>query len=383
QTRFKQSGLVEDLHVAIMHHRAALDLRPSGNPDRASSLNNLATALQTRFDKLADQENLDEAFILFECAATDPFASSMTRFRAAQEWAYAAKSHCPSSTIRAYREALTLLHRCLVATPTANLQHQLLASRTTSLASDAAFCAIEAGQLQTAVEVLNHGRAILWSRMRGYRFPLEILRRTNAELAERFQSLSTQLENLAISSAFESTGSDPTGPQPSVSFDAKITLLHTIAPKFDEVVDEIRREPGFKDFLQAVSFTTLRTAAAEGPVIIVNISDYGSHAIILYDDVPVLVPLSEATPEALRKLASDLSAALACSNIHRSKIIPVLQDLWRRVVHPVTDQLQELGVAEKARIWWCPTSILCTLPIHAAGSYLPGEKNLPDMYISS
>ncbi|KAF8573965.1 hypothetical protein K439DRAFT_1665620 [Ramaria rubella] len=338
-----------------MHHRAALDLHPSGHPDRASSLYNLAIALQIRFDKFSDRDNLDESFVLFEHAAIDSFSSSMTRFKAAQGWAYATKSHQHSSTILAYREALNLLHRCLIATPTADLQHRLLASHTLSLPLDAAFCAIEAGQLQTAVELLDHGRAILC----------------------------TQLENLATFSAFESTAFDPTGPQSCGSFDAKITLLHTIAPKFDQVVDEIRCEPAFKDFLQAVPFTTLRTAATEGPVIIVNISYYGSHAIILYHDVPVLVPLSEATPDTLHKLASDLYAALACSNIHRSNIILVLQDLWRCVVHPVTDQLQELGVAEKARIWWCPMSILCTLPIHAAGSYLPGEKNLPDMYISS
>ncbi|KAF8580065.1 hypothetical protein K439DRAFT_1637302 [Ramaria rubella] len=244
-TRLRQSG-----HITVrLHNRAALDLRPSGHPNRASSLFNLAIALQTRFDKFSDRDNLDESFVLFEHAAMDSFSSSMTRFKAAQKWAYAMKSHQHSSTILAYREALNLLHRCLIATPTADLQHRLLARHTSSLPSDAAFCAIEAGQLQTAVELLDHRRAILWSRMRGYRFPLKVIRRTNAELAERFQSLSTQLEHLATSSDFEWMGSDSLGPQSSVSFDAKITLLHTVAPKFDQVVDEIRREPGFKDFL--------------------------------------------------------------------------------------------------------------------------------------
>jgi CHAT domain-containing protein len=37
----------------------------------------------------------------------------------------------------------------------------------------------------------------------------------------------------------------------------------------------------------------------------------------------------------------------------------------------------------KSRIWWCPTSQLCALPIHAAGPYAAGKKNLPDLYVSS
>jgi CHAT domain-containing protein len=57
--------------------------------------------------------------------------------------------------------------------------------------------------------------------------------------------------------------------------------------------------------------------------------------------------------------------------------------LWKIVVSPVVDQLAILGVAKMSRIWWCPTAQLCALPLHAAGPYNPGQKNLPDLYISS
>jgi CHAT domain-containing protein len=52
----------------------------------------------------------------------------------------------------------------------------------------------------------------------------------------------------------------------------------------------------------------------------------------------------------------------------------------------VRTQLVALGVPDKSRIWWCPTSTLCNLPLHAAGIYsskVPKPNSIPDCYISS
>ena len=45
--------------------------------------------------------------------------------------------------------------------------------------------------------------------------------------------------------------------------------------------------------------------------------------------------------------------------------------------------LQKLSIQPDSRIWWCPTSFACILPLHAAGPYKDGQDNLPDLYISS
>jgi hypothetical protein len=42
QTRFEQLGRMDDLEDAITSYRKALTLRPPGHPARSSSLNNLA-----------------------------------------------------------------------------------------------------------------------------------------------------------------------------------------------------------------------------------------------------------------------------------------------------------------------------------------------------
>jgi hypothetical protein len=73
-----------------------------------------------------------------------------------------------------------------------------------SLACDAASSAIEFGQLEAAVELLEKGRATLWSQLRGYRHPLEELRDIDEELADRFEFVSGELERLVMSSDTES-----------------------------------------------------------------------------------------------------------------------------------------------------------------------------------
>ena len=59
------------------------------------------------------------------------------------------------------------------------------------------------------------------------------------------------------------------------------------------------------------------------------------------------------------------------------------------IAFPVRTQLVTLGVPDKSRrlgIWWCPTSKLCGLPLHAAGMYSRQRvkpNNIPDCYVSS
>ncbi|KDR71376.1 hypothetical protein GALMADRAFT_144057, partial [Galerina marginata CBS 339.88] len=64
QTRFEQRGASNDLDEAILLHREALFLRPAPHPDRSSSLNNLANALQTHFQQRGASNDLDEAISL-------------------------------------------------------------------------------------------------------------------------------------------------------------------------------------------------------------------------------------------------------------------------------------------------------------------------------
>ena len=58
------AGDRSDLDEAIVLHREALNLRPAPNPDRSSSLNSLAVAIQMRSEQAGDHSDLDEAIVL-------------------------------------------------------------------------------------------------------------------------------------------------------------------------------------------------------------------------------------------------------------------------------------------------------------------------------
>src|SRR6202034_1145847 len=172
------------------------------------------------------------------------------------------------------------------------------------------------------------------------------------------------------------------------SFEAKMQQHRILSEKWDDVVEKIRQVDGFTDFLRAVPFATLQTAAAEGPIIIINISRYRSDAIILQDvGDPVIVPLPKSLPENLVELSSQFATACALQGKDSARLIlPILRSLWDHIAFPVRTQLVALGVPDKSRIWWCPTSVLCGLPLHAAGIYsskVPKPNSIPDCYISS
>jgi hypothetical protein len=59
-TCFGQRGNDEDLDEATILYRTALDLRPIGYPDWLRSLNNLATALFERFKHQGDEKDLED-----------------------------------------------------------------------------------------------------------------------------------------------------------------------------------------------------------------------------------------------------------------------------------------------------------------------------------
>ena len=158
-----------------------------------------------------------------------------------------------------------------------------------------------------------------------------------------------------------------------------------LSEDWERVVERVRTIEGFSNFLQAVPFATLQVAAAEGPVILINISNYRSDAIILHiNSPPLLVPLPDVQPDHLIHLTEQLALARGTGvRADRSKDIPpILRVLWKDIVSPILDRLAAMGVPEKSRVW-CPTSRSCGLPIHAAGPYRPAQRNLPDIYTSS
>ena len=151
--------------------------------------------------------------------------------------------------------------------------------------------------------------------------------------------------------------------------------------------------PGLEDFLKPLSFDVLNSAAACGPVIIVNLASpkFPSSIILLLKGSP---PSIISTPSDFQDRADKLESKLLRvrkekgldSNDYDLTLASVLSDLYELVGKPVIERLRELKVPKKSRVWWCPTGAFCSLPLHAMGP-IPSDdgKNLyfSDLYIPS
>jgi len=146
-------------------------------------------------------------------------------------------------------------------------------------------------------------------------------------------------------------------------------------------------------FLKPPSFDALNSATVHGPIIIINQSEWRSDIIILYKN---LLPSVISTPSNFYDRANRLKDELLHirkerglgSEDYNLALASVLADLYELVGQSVIERLHQLEVPEKSRVWWCPTSALCSLPLHAMGPIPSNDDDsdkvyFMDLYISS
>ncbi|KAH0827064.1 hypothetical protein J3R83DRAFT_4748, partial [Lanmaoa asiatica] len=369
-TRYDQLAEMEDLNEAIALIQDALALESQGHPHRSRSLQNLTHYLRTRFAQSSQLSDMEELFSLY---ATLAHASPMVSFAdvsAARAWIHAAEDFHHPTTPLAYDTYLRLLVHHLASLPSLPQHLTVLKDFTSSLAVDAFSACLRHYSPINAVELLEQGRGVFWSQLARLYSPLDDVIASGPggkKLADDFMQLA-----LLIRNALDLPGPDQHD---------RVCRLNV---QLQEVVTSIRGLPGLSRFLLPSLFSDLQQAAHEGPVIIVNASEYGCDAlVVLVDQNPVHIPLS-ITKRDVRQLSSRLSTLTARAklmNVTRDLGI-LLRDIWDQVVSPIVDFLQTIHPSQ-SRIWWCPTAEFSLLPLHAAGPYRKDQRNLPDLYISS
>jgi hypothetical protein len=135
--------------------------------------------------------------------------------------------------------------------------------------------------------------------------------------------------------------------------------------------------------------------AANGPVVVVNVSRFGSHALALTADRIRVIPLPALTPTAVddHRIALDVAHDLvrgpdAGEDLRWAAgryVTSLLTWLWDAVAGPVLDALRlAAGAGPLPRLWWLPTGPLSLLPLHAAGHHKAGDgRTVFDRVVSS
>ena len=451
QTRFERTGVQADLDEAVANQHEAIAASPVGYPDRSSWLSNFGITLRIRFERTGEQADLDEAIRVSQeaVAATSVRDYSRTsglfnlgvalRIRFERTGAKAdldeaidafgramdAGVGSPSERVRAARAgsklaaasrpkwAADLMERAVLLLPEVvprqldRGDQQYALGGLSGLASDAAALVLAVPtsspeeRAALALRLLEAGRAILFSQALEVRSDLTDLTDQHPELASRFTRLRDLLDRAPGSGAPTALPAinDPAADAASEA-DRLERDRQQLASDLAEVLAEIRDKEGFGSFARLPSTTELLQQAAAGPVVVFNVSQYRSDALVLTQGGITSLPLPGLAIDTVIAQINTFHEALH-STAHgqtsperaaaQRQLNQILGWLWDVATGPVLDALgyrtQPAPDVLWPRLWWAPGGLLGLLPIHAAGHHGdpandPGRRVVIDRVIS-
>jgi hypothetical protein len=251
---------------------------------------------------------LDDAMASFEAAVNCKAASASARFGAARSWASYADKFSHESALGAYRAAIELLPRLAMLGLDLQSRRHALISSSDGLARDAAACAIKLGQYDRAVELLEEGRGVFWSQALTLRTPMTDLHDIAPELEERLRCISFALEQGSLRDVSRNMSDSP---QKVMSMEKEASHFQDLGDEWLATLEEVRQLEGFKDFLRPSRLSTLRGAAAKGPVVILNASEAGCSALILNSTGVRHLPFLQLTFTTVTTLVKLIQSAIA------------------------------------------------------------------------
>jgi CHAT domain-containing protein/tetratricopeptide (TPR) repeat protein len=442
ESKFRHTNNISDIEEAIKYSRLVLDATHAGAYERFGRLTSLSSLFDLAFDKtrnisyleesiaisydileyriprislfdvtrqlvsslltrerlLGRIEDRHEAIRLISVVIDNQYGRESDRFRLACRWAIIARNIRHPTTLAAYKTAMSLMERSLSFAPTVSTQHARLISmgeNCQTMPLDYASYQIDLGQFEEAVETLEQGRALLWSEMRGLRTPVFQLIGEDSPLAKKFAGINQELEALTVSVTPSGRPEVEDGVYQSKdgtdAFGRLVIKRKKLVEERDALVSQIRSQPGLERFPGAPSFDALRSAASHGPVITINHSFYRSDIIVVFhNSLPCAIPTDETFFDRANELRDELVDTRKRgldSKEYQDALCSVLKGLYELVGEPVIKTLRRLGIPEQSRIWWCPTSVFCSLPLHAMGPIPSTEPGKPqyfsDLYIPS
>ncbi|MCQ4082304.1 CHAT domain-containing protein [Streptomyces sp. RB6PN25] len=389
--RYLRTGDTADLDESVAHRRAAVegwrtvhDTDPAAveDKDRRLYLSGLIHALRLRAERSGDDSDpyLTEAIkvgrglldgradsplapgacTLYEQAAAQPNAKPESRVTAAYAWGRArAELGEWDRALQGFTQAVELLP-LLALVRLGPADQAALLNRLWALAAEGAGCALQAGQPEKALELLEYGRAVLAEQLTGADDDLVRLRTLDPALAERFEHLRDGFDGQRPATRHQST---------VISWNETLRAIRDILP----------------GFLEPPPIRELIAGLGERTVVFVNTSAYRSDCIVLRSGTITVVPLPEVTREEFTNQASRMLKAVAFAIGGRGQearrtgeedLREFLEWLWTRVARPALEAAGFLTGAPAAdregrelpRLWWIPCGFTGHLPLHAAGS---------------
>ncbi len=392
--RYRVSGDLAVLRSAVELAGEALHQTPADNhwwPIRAQIRARAATDLARLGGPDAERARAD-ASDTYAALATSPVTAPQARIDAERQRAELAQEAAdPAARLAALERAVRRMPE-IATRSTAGRRRLTALGSVGGLAAEAAAAAVAAQEPDTAVELLERGRGLLFHEALGIRTARTRLRAVDpgvaAELKRVDRELSTadsytsiaaftiEVERRSASGELLDKSSTEWDPRP-----IWVPLTRKLAAERDRLVDRIRALPGFDDLLRPPSLPVLRERLRGLPVVMVTThGDRGDALLVPAEpDRPVQpIRLPELHETVVRERVVQLHRAVAdATNVDmpfdrrlraQQDLLGVLAWLWDAVTGPILDLIAPVG-GQPPRVWWCPVGNLARLPLHAAGHH--------------
>ncbi|PNP51841.1 hypothetical protein THARTR1_07610 [Trichoderma harzianum] len=361
-----------NVHQAIHALTTALDLMSNDDPARAINLCNLGNTLGLQFGHTGSPDDLNHQLSSYikgwDCRTAPPSVRIKSAMAAArilssqQEW---------EQSSQLLRDAV-LLFPSLSPRSLDRADAQTLLAEFAGLGSLAAATALSAGKTpEEALQLLEHGRGVIAGLLMDMRSDISHLQLKHPTLAKQFQLLRDELD--APAKLAETMATEKVSPK-----EQQVQRRREAEREFSSVVEAVRAQPEFANFLQPPATGDLTAEASRGPIIVINISPLRCDALVVQHDAVQVIALPDVMQEKIHQHAVHLQTRPSSS----------LEWTWHAICRPI---LEKLGFQEPVaddghwpQVWWIPTGLLSQFPLHAAGIYTrKGKETVLDRVISS
>jgi tetratricopeptide (TPR) repeat protein len=369
------------LNRAIEASEKAVAKTPSDDVRRSLYLSVLGYSLDTRFQLNKSEKDFERALSVMTEVCSTEGASAVFRIKAAEKAANLLTDRDPTRAADLLEVAVKLF-QVVSQRSLQQSDQQYHISKLFGLTSKAVSLSLQCyNDPYRALALQELGRGVLAGLRLDTRSDISELEEKYPDYAKTFCSLRDQLDrpqNFDVSATLQS----------HVMVD--ITKDHrSRAKEFDQLLGTIRNLPGFDRFLLGPSSEEVRQLAMSGPIVVFNISEIRSDAILVESTRIRFIKLNVKYADVVEKTVDFLTAIRFLYKTDYRKasrqVKAVLKWLWDVCVGPVLDSLgfTETPMENWPRVWWIGNGLLNFLPLHAAGRHDSSSNSAIDRVISS
>jgi tetratricopeptide (TPR) repeat protein len=370
--RYEWTEESKDLEDAITNMRRAVDNTPKDHPQLAGTLDNLGRMLSNRYKRTRNPKDRDEALKCYLKAYDSDSGTPLTRIRAARRGIQLFVEHGSLQEASSLADKAVKLLPMVCSRYLSRADQQHAVSQTAGLAADACSLSLRAdNNSNRALEYLEHGRGLIIGYLIDGRGDI-------SELRKGFPEKAQELDRLRYKIFMPIRDNEP----PEVRRQL-LREREAAATDLETCLTDIRELPNHDRFLLPPSSDDLKSCATDGPIVVVNVTDISSDALLVstseieYVRLPGLdrSEIDMYRPWTLTRGATR-DGKVVGKLTGDDKFREFLTRLWSSCVRLV---LERLGICEPPsgselpRIWWIGTGSASSLPFHAAGTHSIGS----------